>query len=574
MSAALTDSRRLTGPSLLLDTPGAVLDVRLSPAEAPAVIAAWERHLRRVLDAVGWEAREIVHRWYTGGASLAFSAPPDALYAATEVNELAWSLAMAADASDDARAFEREAERLRGLIADEQDPAFRRLADAADDHDVTFLWDDDEVSVGLGTGALVWPVERIPAPDAVAWEAVHDVPVALVTGTNGKSTTARMLASVLRAAGRTPGLTTTDRITVGGEILDEGDYSGPGGARTALRDPRVEVGVLEVARGGILRRGLGVSRATAAAVTNVASDHLGEYGIETVEQLAEAKFVVAKALGAGSVLVTNAEDPHCAHHGHRQQALLEPRGAHVCWTALDPDHERLRLHRARGGLACAVVGGHLAYADGEDWVSVVAAEALPCTQRGAARYNVRNALTVLGLARALAVPDDAIARGLTAFRSDPETNPGRGNVFDVDGATVWIDFAHNAHGLAALAEAVRALPARRRLLLFGQAGDRTDADLAALAQAAARFGADRYLVAEMPGYLRGRSPGEVPGLIRRGLEGAGVAAEAIREVSDPVAGTDQALDWAETDDVLVLLTLTGRDDAIARVREAASEAAR
>src|SRR5690606_16253295 len=121
-------------------------------------------------------------------------------------------------------------------------------------------------------------------------------------------------------------------------------------------------GVLEVARGGILRRGLGVPRATAAAVTNVAADHLGEYGIETVEQLAEAKFVVAKALGAGGTLVTNAEDAYCAHEGHRRQALLEARGARVCWTALDPAHERLRAHRAAGGPACAVVDGHLAYA--------------------------------------------------------------------------------------------------------------------------------------------------------------------------------------------------------------------
>src|SRR5690606_2009403 len=136
----------------------------------------------------------------------------------------------------------------------------------------------------------------------------------------------------------------------------------------------------------------------------------------------------------------------------------------------------------------------------------------------------------------------------------PETNPGRGNVFDVDGARVWIDFAHNAHGLAALVEALEAVPARRRLLLFRQTGDRRDADVGAFAQTAARFGADRYLVSELHVYLRGRAPGEVPALLRRCLEEEGVAPEAIEETEDPVAGTRRALAWAEPGDLLVLLT--------------------
>ena len=569
MPLTFTDSRRLTGPSLFLDGPGAALDAHADGGQVEAVVPAWERHLRRFLDAVGWEAGEVAQRGYTDGATLAFAAPFDALYAATEVNEAAWAAAVAELTDGEAPPFAAEVERLNALIEGERNPALRRLAEAAAAHDVTLLWDDEHASVGLGTGASTWPVEKLPDLEAVRWEGVHDVPVALVTGTNGKSTTVRLLGAILQAAGRQPGLTTTDYVAVGGEVIDRGDYSGPGGARTVLRDPRVDVGVLEVARGGVLRRGLGVPRAKAAAVTNVAADHLFEYGIETVEALAEVKFVVAKALGEGGVLVANAEDPYCAHEAHRLGPLLEAQGVRLAWTALDPEEQRLRLHLGNGGLACAVVDGHLAYSERGEWKQVVKVEDVPIAHGGAARYNVRNALTALALARALDVPDDALAEGLKAFRSDAETNPGRGNVFEVDRAIVWVDFAHNAHGLEAIADTVAALKVRRRLVLLCQAGDRSDADLVAHAQAALRIRADRYVVAELPNHLRGRAPGEVPSLFRRALTDGGVPADHIEIVTDPVEGTRRALAWAEPGDLLLLLVLSGRSEAIALVREAA-----
>jgi UDP-N-acetylmuramyl tripeptide synthase len=570
MPFALTDSRRLPGPSLLLDGPGAVVDVRVPEGQGEAAVAAWERHLLKFLAAVGWPEGEIAARPFTDGASLAFAAPLDALYAATEVNEAAWAAAVAGLSGEGAPPFEAEAARLRALVAEERNPALLALARAAAERGVTFLWDDHHASVGLGVGASTWPVGKLPDPGAVRWEHVRDVPVALVTGTNGKSTTARLLGAIAMAAGRTPGVTTTDYVAVGGEVVDRGDYSGPGGARTALRDPRVEVGVLEVARGGLLRRGLGVPRVAAAAVTNVAADHLGEYGIETVEQLAEAKFVVAKALGEGGVLVTNADDPYCEHEAHRQGPLLEARGVRVAWAALDPANDRLRVHRADGGLACAVVDGHLAWAErGRDWVPVVPVEAVPVTHGGAARYNVRNALTALALARALGLPDDAVAEGLRTFRGDPESNPGRGNVFEVDRAVVWVDFAHNAHGLDAIADTVAAFRARRRLVLLCQAGDRSDADIEAHARAALRVGAERYVLADLPNHLRGRRPGEVPALLRRALTEGGVPDAHVEVVSDPLEGTRRALAWAEPGDLLLLLVLSGRDEAIALVREAA-----
>ncbi|NNF56647.1 MAG: Mur ligase [Rhodothermaceae bacterium] len=569
---ALDDSRRLTGASLLLDAPGAVMEVHLPEARAEDALAAWERHLRALLDALGWADATLASRRYPEGASLAFTAPLDALYAATEVNEAAWAMTVAELGEEPLPELQAEVERLRGLIEEEHNPTLLELADAAAARGVTFLWDDDDVSVGQGTGVKTWPVDDIYPPDAIAWADVHDVPVALVTGTNGKSTTARLLGAILRADGRTPGVTSTDRIIVGHDILDTGDYSGPGGARTVLRDPRVETAVLEVARGGLLRRGLGTPTATAVAVTNVADDHLGDYGIETVEGLARVKFVVTKALGEGGVLVANAEDPYVQHQAHRLRPILEAQGATICWTALDPDDERVALHHERGGAVCAVVDGHLAYGHRSEWTRVIAVNDIPITLGGAARYNIRNALIALGLARALGVSDAAIAKGLAAFRSDPDTNPGRGNVFEVGEARVWMDFAHNEHGLSALSEAVLALPSRRRLVLLGHAGDRTDAEISGLARSAAKFEADKFILAEYPEHLRGRELGDIPRLLRKTLRAEGVPDDAIEVAPGPLEGTKQALDWAEPGDLLLLLVLSKRDEATALVREAAAGA--
>ena len=564
----LTDTRRLTGPSLLLDGPGAIAELEVGAGRARPLAEAWERHLRALCREVGWGEPETAVRLYRGGASLAFAAPLDVLYAATEVNETAVARAVADLGGDPEAALDgvgeaHTPEALRASIAREANPALRALAAASGACGAPFLWDDDEASVGLGAGSVTWPVTALPAPEAVNWDAVHGIPTCVITGTNGKSTTSRMVSAIVRASGAVPGATSTDGVMVGDEWIERGDYSGPGGARTALRDQRVEVGVLEVARGGILRRGLGLPRATAVAVTNVDEDHLGDYGIETVPQLAEVKFVVAKALGAGGALVTNWDDAHCRREGQRLAGPLAARGAHVVWTGLAPE-------ALPDGPAVSVADGWVVRreASGGAWARVVEVAEIPAAMGGAARYNVRNALTAAGLAHALGIADEHIARGLADFVSDTETNPGRGNVFAVDGATVWVDFAHNAHGLAALVETVEALPASRRLVLMSHAGDRTDREIRAIPEALHALGADRYLVADMPEYLRGREPGEIPALQRDALLRAGASPEAIAEVPDPSAGVREALAWAQPGDVLLLLVLSRRDEAMQAIRDA------
>ena len=560
------EARRLTGPNLLSYRPGAVLDVPLEiplggvQADAEATIAAWRRQARRMLDALGWRDEELAVRRFASGASLFASAPIDALYTATEVVDWAWEAAAGA-AEADAGAFEAAAERL---------PALLELRDAAAAHGVAFLADDDLATVGLGAGSRTWQRGELPPPAAVDWAAVHDVPVALVTGTNGKTTTVRLTAAMLAAAGRRAGMTTTDYIAVGPTLLDAGDFSGPGGARTLLRDRRVEAAVLETARGGLLRRGLVLGRVTAAAVTNVAADHLGDYGVEDLAGLAEVKLLVTRAVAPEGRAVLNADDPELAARGSRGPSP-------VTWTSLGPDlgpglpadaRIDLAAHLAAGGDAVLLDGDKLVLARGAGRREVVAAlSEVPIAFGGAAPYNVANALAAIGLAAALGVPIEAMAPGLAAVGHEGGAdNPGRGCLMEIDGFHVLLDYAHNPHGLAALLELAATLPAKRRLLLLGQAGDRDDQAIRDLARTAWRLRPDRVILKELPTMLRGRQLREVPAILEDELLKLGARREDLAHAATELDAVRQALDWARPGDLLLLLVHTHREEAMAVLR--------
>lgn len=547
----LLDSRRLTGPNLLWDREGAVLDVSLSPAEAEAAVASWREHIRRLLDAVGWEDEKTAVRRFPGGASLALSAPLDALYAATEVNETAWDAAVAnRSVPPDVIAD------LRAAIGRERNPPLLALRDAAALRGVAFLADDEQASVGLGSGSLSWPVAALPSPADVPWQRVHDIPVVLVTGTNGKTTTVRLLAAMARASGLVAGTTSTDRVEVGNEIIEHGDFSGPGGARILLRDRRVELAILETARGGILRRGLPVRRADAALVTNVAADHLGEYGVTDVESLADAKMVVTRVIGPEGRVVLNADDP-----------LLTARAAGVAapivWFSIDPEGSPVRRRLTAGETAWVLRGGELELWHG-GWKQVVAhVDDIPIAFGGAARHNVANALAALALGSSLLLPTEALLRGLRQVHGTPQDNPGRGNLLELDGVKILLDYAHNPHGIAAVLGIAANLPARRRLLLIGQAGDRDDAGIRALARAAWRLSPDRVVIKELPEMLRGRAAGEVPAILEDELRRLGAGDDAIARANTEIEGVRQALAWARPGDLLLLLVHSQRDAVLA-----------
>jgi cyanophycin synthetase len=562
----ILDSRRLTGPNLLLDGPGAILDVALEGVDPAPAIAAWREALAPLLDAVGWSGAATAARAHAQGVNLAFAAPFDTLYAATEVNEAAWHAAAASLRGEEPEESGTVVARLREAIERERKPWLEILAREARARGLTLLADDRRVSVGLGRGSRAWPSEETAELiDRIPWSELSDVPAAVITGTNGKTTTVRLLGAIAKAAGLTAGVTSTDWVTVGEEVVATGDYSGPNGARTVLRDRRVDVAMLEVARGGILRRGLALPRAQAALVTNVANDHLGEFGIFDVDALADVKMVVAKAVGEGGRVVLNADDPRLLERGRR---LAVP----VLWFTLDAAHPVLAEHLERGGMACVLDDDMLEVARGHEWREIVAVADVPITFGGAARHNVANALAAIGVAVTLGLPDEAIARGLRGFTSDPARNPGRANVWRLGGVTAIVDFAHNPHGLDALARMVAALPASRRAIVMGQAGDRDDEAIAEFARAAWAMRPDHVFVKEMEPYLRGRERGVIPALIEAELRRAGADEGGLSRWESELEAVRAALAWAREGDLLLLTTHAQREEVIALMEQlAASE---
>ena len=553
----LLDSRRLTGASLLLDRPGAVIDIRADDDRREAVIPAWREAVTRMLAAVGWEGERLGVRRYEGGASLAFTAPADALYAATDLNEWAWRIAVAAvESGTPARLGDAEletaAERLRAAIAQEQRPALLAIRDAARARRVTFLAGEDEVSVGSGAEGLSWPVDALPEPSRIRWETIRDVPIALVTGSNGKTTVVRLLAAMAESAGWTAGISSTEGISVHGRPVAEGDYSGPEGARRVLRHREVELAVLETARGGLLRRGLPVERAGVAVVTNVAADHLGEFGVRTLEELAETKLLVARAVDDEGRVVLNADDAMLV----RAAATVR---APVVWFSLDRANTVVERHVGAGGRAAVLEGESLVLLGGGPRESLGRAADLPISAAGAARYNLANALAAAAAAEGLGVPLDAVRRTLCRFGLDPADNPGRANVYELDGVRIVVDYAHNAHGLSALATALDRVPSRRRLVMISQAGDRDEGAIREMARTALTLRPDLVVAKEIDAYLRGRAPGEVPAIIADELRRAGVAEEAIATSPGELAAVQDALEWARPGDLLVLTLHQERD---------------
>ena len=566
------DSRRLTGPNLLLDGPGAILDLALEGADPERATLAWNLARSFLLIALGWRAWDpdaestgSAVRKHKDGLSLAFAAHPDALYTATEINEEAWRWAadaLARGALPEKREIPVEVvRRLRTALERERKPWVTRLAAEAARQGVTMLLDDKRVSVGLGVGSRVWPVEETAnIAGRIPWAAMRDIPVALVTGTNGKTTTVRLLGAMAQAAGLTAGVTSTDGVSVGDDVVAIGDYSGPNGARTVLRDRRVEVGILEVARGGILRRGLGVARARAALVTNVASDHLGEYGIEDLDALADVKMVVSKAVAGTGRVVQNADDERLWARGSGVRAP-------VIWFTLDALDHGVAAHRRRGGEACVLEGDTLVFVRGAETETIPLAKVaeIPIAFGGAARHNVANALGAVGVAMALGWPIAAIREGLRRFESSPEANPGRANLWRLGGLTAVVDFAHNPHGLRALAAMAAAMPARRRAIVIGQAGDRDDDAIREFARTAWAIHPARVFIKEMEPFLRGRDRGVVPAMIEAELRMLGAPADSLAHSDTELDAVRAALAWGRDGDLLLLTTHAQRPEVIALV---------
>jgi cyanophycin synthetase len=567
------------GSNLYFAATGAVLDVAGS-ALTEDVIAGWRARVLRAGAHLNWADRRAVARRHAGGASLAITAPYDQLFLATEMNEWAlcatlieqdparWSCleglliaeALKAAASGTPLAAENEPvieeraalARFKRLSSLESQPTLRALLDAAAIRGLPHVLDESELTLGAGVGGRNFSLAALPSVDEVSWTELRDIPTAIVTGSNGKTTTVRLLAACAREHGWRAAYNCTDGVFLDDEALATGDYSGPAGARKVLRERRAEAAILETARGGMLRRGIAVSQASVAVITNVSSDHFGEYGIDDLSGLAEVKLTVAAAVGPKGLLVVNADDAQL----RTQVAGLARRFGRsppLGWFSASPENEVLRELQDGDASTCGVRSGrlHLCYAGAEHDLGPITG--MPLSMGGVAAYNVANMAGAALAAIALGIEPKAIAAVLAHFGADAKDNPGRMMRFEVGGIKVLIDYAHNPDGLRGFLTVADHLRGGGRLgLLLGQAGNRKDADIQELARVAAEFQPDLIVVKEDELHLRGRAPEEIPRIIRAELKRLGFPDSAVPVVSSEAAAARYALEWARPGDVLAL----------------------
>ena len=380
------------------------------------------------------------------------------------------------------------------------------------------------------------------------------VPIAAVTGTNGKTTTARMLAHITKLAGYTPGLTTTDGVYIDGQRTVEGDMTGPVSARMVLSDPHIDIAVLETARGGLVRSGMGVPQVDVGAVLNVQSDHLGLRGIDTLEQLAAIKRVVVEV--ATECAVLNADDPNVLKMSGYTDARV------ICYVTMNPAHALVREHIRAGGRACALeagINGHMiTLYDKGSHIPLMWTHLIPATMEGRALHNVQNAMVAAAMAFSLGIKLDPIRQGLRTFDTTFFQAPGRMNLFNEHPFKVLMDYGHNAHAVGVMADLAQRLDvAGRRIVVLAGPGDRRDEDLRAIADAVA--GKFDHYICRRDDALRGRDGDEVPRIIANALRAGGVAEAAISVIPDEQQAIDAALRMGEPGDLILVFA-----DALAR----------
>ena len=372
----------------------------------------------------------------------------------------------------------------------------------------------------------------------------------------------RFAKHILRTGGHNVGVSSTDWIAVNERIIDRDDWSGPGGARAVLREKDVDVAILETARGGLLRRGLGVERADAALITNISEDHLGDFGSRNLGELLDIKWVLSHAVREAGRLVLNADD-------ERLVAKAADYNGEIVWFSLDAGSEVVQQHVASGGSAFVLDGDELVKIESGSREVICRSAEIPIALGGAARHNVANALSAAALTWCLGASLEDIAAGLVTMKQDE--NPGRCNVYDLDGFKVLIDFAHNPAAMSALFDMASAIPAQRRALCFGQAGDRTDELIRELARDAWAIGLERVVVSELPKYHRGREHGDVFRLIRDELLSLGAADEQVRHHEEELESLQDAIDWAQPGDLVIMLALGGAAPVQEKLRELGAE---
>ncbi len=531
---------RITGTHLFLEHFGAALWVDCEAQSTQQRDLILDKALHAI-EKLGLKSlchlshRQIYDQWV-----FILDAPVDLLYTACSILEWAGGLISNFDSVQEERNQEENLE-------------WRRLRTWARSKHIPCVDDEDGLTLGMGKYARTWSLKALPSVTDVSalQDDLRRIPAVYVTGTNGKTTTSRMLSAICQHDAQFQGVgqTSTDGVCVNGEWVERGDWTGPGAARMILRDMRVDVAILETARGGLMRRGLVIDGVEACVVTNVSDDHLGAWGLQSVFDMAIAKLTVALGVKEGGAVLLNA-DCTVLMKAWEELQLRHPERT---WSV-----ELFSSHQ-QSGMTLYVENGWIVH---RETGPIVQVNTIPLTLEGRAQYNVENAMAAIGLALHIGCSVQSMREGVQSLVPTATDSRGRSNWLNYQGADVFVDFAHNPDGIRRVVEMGQRWPAKRKAIVLGQAGDRLDDEIRGIGHQASLLNADAYFLKELPGHAYQREPSEVVELLKEALLEKGVDESRLHISHSDVEGATQALDWVQQGDLLLLLSHEQLDEVM------------
>ncbi|QIW11094.1 Mur ligase family protein [Francisella sp. LA112445] len=536
-------SRRLVGPNLFFKETGTVLDVPLVK-NREELTKLFYQEAEKFLPALGWEQIKITHKFFNNGVRFAFIAPVDITMPACDVIDFAWLSAREGFETGKFKSIEEAKKELMPAIDEDKNLTYRKLYELAKSKGFNAFRDKNKAFIGSGTGCYEFDLTK-DSIDDIKWKDIYDIPAVIVTGTNGKTTTVRLTDYICRIAGKVTGYTSTDWVKVNDELIDEGDYSGPTGHQFVLTNKKVEVALLESARGGLLKRGLIETFVNAAAVTNVSADHLGEDGIETVAELAEAKSIVFRTMGKGSHAIINLDNAY-------MKERFDTLDCDKIVVTQNPQDHNMEYYLSKADYACIVENGNFVWVDGDSKTTIIPVADAPLTVRGFAKHNIENAMIAVCLSFKLGIDLDTVAKALKSYTNDTKVNRGRANIFEWDNKVAVVDYAHNEAGIDALLNMMKAYDkGGKTYLMIGTTGDRKYL-IPGINDVILKHNIDFIVLKETEMYLRGAEPMELPLLIRKDLDDKGFDISKTYVSHGELEGVKYIVDKLEDNDMAIL----------------------
>ncbi len=540
-------SRRLVGPNLFFNDTGTVLDVEVTTDQDKLVIL-WQDEVKRIMPVFSslWFDYKVAYKVYQSGIRLALSAPSDILLAACDVIDFIWSSAIDRFYGGVGKTLHEATESLLPAIQKESNIFYRDLYQKATSLQLNVFREEDVAYIGSGIGRYKVDLNH-EGVASIPWQDVFDIPQVIVTGTNGKTTTVRLTHFICQSTGKLTGYASTDWVMIGHDIVDHGDYSGPTGHQFVLTNPKVELAVLESARGGLLKRGLVERHVSAACVTNISADHMSEDGVETLEDLLEAKSIVYQALGEDGYAIINLDDPFLS----RKAKTHIGKKIFISHSVLSASAKKLLSSNDH---AFFVEGGFFCYQNQTEKKTLIAVQDVPITMKGFAKHNIENALNAMALSFSLGCEFSEITRALMQFENSADLNLGRGNLYQLQsGAKAIVDFAHNPASMEAILSLAKCYmtSSSKLYLMIGTTGNRLNL-IDDVSKVICEYQPNKIYIKELKDYLRGAELGEIPQKISNSLVAHGVNNANIQFVDNELAGAEIVLAALCENDVAVL----------------------